>query len=98
MNSKNNLTLTGVVVSDAQYDSERKLVRFTLMHRFGGSNPPLFLKCTMRLDRNEFAPEDCPAKGAQVSIEAYLRPHGNRVNGIIKHLVSEKPGANQPQK
>ena len=86
MTSKNNLTLTGVVVNDTLFDSERKHARFTLMHRFGGPNPPLFLNCTMRLNKNEFTPGDCPPKGTQVCIEAYLRPCGDRLNIIVKHL------------
>ena len=79
MKSKNNLTITGVVVSVMQIpDSSTTL--FIIAHNAGGHNKPLFLRCVSR------RPVDLE-KGERITITAYLRAGAHGTEAVIKSLV-----------
>ena len=93
MNSKNNLTITGILVTNVTVFPERFRACFTIVHNFGGRTPSLFLRC--------FLPEKLldgflchnPRKGTPVSIDAYIRTRadGKGIEAVIKSV--ELPNA-----
>ncbi len=86
MKSKNNLTITGIIVTDVTVSPERSYARFTLVHNFGGHNPSLYLRCLIpgRILDDTLAPG--PAKGVAVRVSAYIRPHGDGVQAVVKSM------------
>lgn len=79
-NSKNHLTITGVLANDVAIQPERYQGRFTLIHHFGGKKMPLYLSCVIPHTVYDELPY-LPARGVRVSITAYLR-YGGKQHGI----------------
>lgn len=86
MKSKNNLTITGIIVTDVTVSPERSYARFTLVHNFGGRIPSLYLRCLIpgRILDDTLALG--PAKGVTVCVSAYIRPHGDGVQAVVKSM------------
>ncbi len=88
MKSKNNLSITGVLVTDVTVLPERVYARFTIVHNFGGHTPALFLRCVLPEKLfDEFLCHN-PTKGTPVTIDAYVRTRADRkgIEAIIKHV------------
>lgn len=88
MKSKNNLTITGILVTNVTVFPERFRACFTIVHNFGGHTPSLFLRCVLPeklLD--EFLCHG-PRRGTPVSIDAYVRTKadGKGIEAVIKHV------------
>ena len=83
MSSKNNLSLTGTVVSVADPSAENPRTIFTLVHNFGGKKEPLFIRCLY--------PEACAPvkKGDNLCIEAYLSPYKGSIQAVIKSISTK---------
>ena len=95
MDSKNNLLITGVIVTNVTIFPERRSGRFTLAHYFGGQKPPLLLKCVFYGRRvDEFLSINLH-KGDRVTVTAFLRPHNQGIEAVIRNLtvndVHEEP-------
>ena len=92
MKSKNNLTITGILVTDVTVFPERFQARFTIIHNFGGHTPSLFLRCVLPEKLLDGFLCQNPRKGTAVSIEAYVRTKADgKIEAVIKHV--ELPNA-----
>lgn len=86
MKSKNNLTITGIIVTDVTISPERSYARFTLVHNFGGRIPSLYLRCLIpgRILDDTLALG--PGRGVSVCVSAYIRPHRDGVQAVVKSM------------
>lgn len=85
MKSENNLTITGIVITDVKLLPNQKYVRFRLVHNFGGGKRPLYLDCVL-IDKPG---SGVPHKGASIRVRAYLRMRGDAVEAVIKSFDIE---------
>ena len=91
MNSKNNLTITGVIVNEVTISAEQRIGHLTLAHYFGRQNPPLYLNCVFFGKRFDEIISLDPRRGDTVNAMAYLRPKGNGIEAVLKGLsITEK--------
>lgn len=88
MKSKNNLSLSGILVTDVTVFPERFQARFTIIHNFGGHTPSLFLRCVLPEKLLDGFLCHNPRKGTPVSIDAYVRTKadGKGIEAVIKHV------------
>lgn len=88
MNSKNNLTITGILVTNVTVFPERFRACFTIVHNFGGHTPSLFLRCVLPEKLLDGFLCHNPRKGTPVSIDAYVRTSadGKGIEAVIKHV------------
>ena len=87
MKSENNLTITGIVVTDIQFNRRRTVARFTLVHNFGSGKDPLFLDCVLILKNLPGQP--VPQKGNQVRILAYIQMYNGLLEAVVKSIQIE---------
>ena len=87
MKSENDLRITGIIVSAAPSNPERKSVRFRIAHNFGGRQDPLFLDCLLNL-----GPETkIPMKGMHVRMRSYLRVRRGKIEAVVKTIEFARP-------
>ncbi|MBO7070861.1 MAG: hypothetical protein J6W09_06170 [Bacteroidales bacterium] len=92
MKSKNNLTITGIIVTDVTISPERSYARFTLVHNFGGRIPSLYLRCVLPEKLLDGFLCHNPRKGTPIAIDAYVRTKADgKIEAVIKHV--ELPNA-----
>ena len=89
MKSKNNLSITGFLVSDLTVQASLRYGQFTLVHNFGNGKPPLFLKCTVVGQTARTVLALGLKKGDAVSVTAYLRPDAERVEAVVKRVIRQ---------
>lgn len=94
MKSKNNFTITGILVTEVTVSPKRNYARFTLVHNFGGRIPSLYLRCLIPGRILDETISLGPAKGVAVQVSAYLRPHGNGVQAVVKSMETINPKLN----
>ena len=87
MKSKNNLSLTGAVASDVTVLPNSRNGSFTLIHHFGGPGPPLVLQCVFEGKTYHDVLALGLKKGDAISIEAFVRPRGKRMQAVLKGLT-----------
>ena len=87
MKSENNLTITGIVASDIQFNRRHTVARFCLVHNFGSGKDPLFLDCVLILKNLPGQP--VPQKGNQVRIRAYIQMYDGHLEAVVKKLMIE---------
>ena len=86
MKSKNNLTITGVVVTDVTEDPDHRYGRFSIIHNFGNGKSSLNLPCVLLGKAYDDAIASGVRKGMAVTVNAYLRPRGEGVEAVVKGL------------
>lgn len=86
MKSKNHLSITGVIATDVTFLPARRLWRFSMIHHFGGHNPSLYLQCVFWGRKSEEILALGPKQGDSVSIDAYVRPCGDRFEAVLNDL------------
>ena len=91
MKSKNNFSITGIIVTEVTVSPERSHARFTLVHNFGGRTPSLYLRCLIPDRILEETLALGPAKNVAVQVSAYLRPHRNGIEAVIKSMETINP-------
>ena len=84
MKSENDLIITGTVTSDVQPGLGQTIIRFRIVHNFGGRNSPLFLDCVLIVGRRTDVL--IPRKGDQVRVRAYLRMRSGGIEAVVKSL------------
>lgn len=84
MKSENDLIITGTVTSDVQPVLGQTIIRFRIVHTFGGRNSPLFLDCVLIVGRRTDVL--IPRKGDQVRVRAYLRMRSGSIEAVVKSL------------
>ena len=87
MKSENNLTITGIVVTDTQFNRNHTVARFTIVHNFGSGKAPLFLECVLIL--KNLPGQTVPRKGNQVRIRAYIRMYNGLLEAVVKAIMIE---------
>ena len=87
MKSENHLIITGIVISDVSPTPEQTLIRFRIVHNFGGGRKPLFLDCVQIVRPGTEA--RTPQKGDIVRVRAYLRMHADSIEAVVKSMDIE---------
>lgn len=87
MKSENHLILTGIVVSVANPQPGQSLVRFRIVHNFGGGRKPLTLDCIQIAKPN--TETRIPQKGNFVRLRAYLRMRAESIEAVVKSMDIE---------
>ena len=87
MKSENHLVITGIVLSDVTPSPEQTLIRFRIVHNFGGGKKPLFLDCVLILRPG--TETGAPKKGDLVRVRAYLRQSTDNIVAVVKSLDIE---------
>lgn len=90
MKSKNNLTITGTLVSDIVVLSAHRYGHFTLVHNFGGGIPSMYLRCRIPGGILDSILALGLKKGDAVTVKAYIRPYGNSVGAVVKELRTDR--------
>ena len=96
MKSKNNLSITGVIVREVAVFPDHRSMRFMLAHNFGGGKMPLYLNCTVLKNEYDTISALHPRKGDAVSVTAYLRPVGRHVEAVIKTMTVDPVQEDRP--
>ena len=90
MKSKNNLTITGILVTEVIVPSEHRYGHFTLAHNFGGRVPTLYLPCRIPGSILDGILSSGLKKGDAITLKAYIRPHGGSVEAVVKKLSIDR--------
>ena len=87
MKSKNNLTITGTLVTGVVVPSGRRYGHFTLVHNFGGGVPSLYLPCRIPGGILDGILASGLKKSDAVTVTAYIRPYGSSVEAVVKKMT-----------
>ena len=90
MKSKNNLTITGTLVTDVVVPSGRRYAHFTLVHNFGRGVPSLYLPCRIPGGILDGILASGLKKGDAVTVKAYIRPYGGSIEAVVKKMTVER--------
>jgi len=87
MQNDNHLTISGTVISEVNYQPDKVLYPFLIIHNGALNEKPFTLHCLFIHKGGNSFPFEKLRKGQRISLEAYLKEYRGNIQCVVKKFT-----------